>query len=538
MVDKCYKHQKKIIFVMRFFTNLTFCEMRTTRLPLLGTFALASTLASCANAASDDKQPNIIIIYADDLGFGDVSANGATEISTPNIDRIAKSGVRFTNFHSTAATSTPSRFSLLTGTYAWRVPNTAIAPGNGELVIPSETKCIPAMLKEANYNTGIVGKWHLGLGTERGKQDWNGIIAPGPEAIGFDYSFIIPATADRTPCVFIENQRVVNLDPNDPIEISYAKPFEGVPTGKDNPELLKLHPSHGHNNTIINGISRIGHMKGGKSAEWIDEEIADRITEKAVSFITESSKSDKPFFLYFATTDVHVPRAPHPRFVGTTTMGARGDAIMEFDWSVGEILDIIEELGIADNTLVILSSDNGPVVDDGYQDRAVELLGDHTPSGEFRGGKSSAFEAGTRVPTFAQWGKRIKANSSSNAAISHVDIFASLASLVGINLEEEDAPDSQDMMKAILGKDKNGREYIIGHSQTHSITKGDWKYIKENPKLKGPVYVKVTNTEMGTDKIPQLYNLKDDIGEQNNLAEHYPEKVKELSELLEKEINR
>ncbi len=191
-------------------------------------------------------------------------------------------------------------------------------------------------MKSAGYTTGVVGKWHLGLGPEGGP-DWNGEIKNGPLDIGFDYSFIIPATGDRVPCVFVENRRVVGLDPEDPITVSYNNKVGDWPTGKENPELLKMHPSHGHDMTIVNGISRIGYMTGGKSALWVDEDIADVITGKAVNFI-EGNK-DKPFFLYFATHDIHVPRVPNQRFVGKSGMGPRGDAILEFDWSVGEIIE-------------------------------------------------------------------------------------------------------------------------------------------------------------------------------------------------------
>ena len=221
----------------------------------------AAAWCSRAIAALNSSQPNIVLIYADDVGYGDLSCYGATRVHTPNLDRIAAGGLRMTNAHASSATCTPSRYSLLTGEYAWRKPGTAILPGDAALIIKPGTATIPAMLKAKGYRTGVVGKWHLGLGS--GDVDWNGKIKPGPLEIGFDYSFIVPATPDRTPCVYVENRRVVDLDPKDPISVSYREAYPSEPTGKANPELLKMHPSHGHDQAIVNGVSSIGYMKGG-----------------------------------------------------------------------------------------------------------------------------------------------------------------------------------------------------------------------------------------------------------------------------------
>jgi arylsulfatase A-like enzyme len=284
----------------------------TTKEILTGTALAAFAALNPVRSQNADK-PNIIVIYADDLGYGDVSCYGATRLKTPNIDRLASKGLRFTNAHCTSATSTPSRYSLLTGEYAWRRPGTGILPGDASAIILPDRYTMPSVLKSAGYTTAAVGKWHLGLGP-KGGPDWNGTIKPGPEDIGFDYSFIIPATGDRVPCVFVENGHVAGLDPSDPIKVDYNQKIGDWPTGRENPELLKMHPSHGHDMTIVNGSSRIGFMTGGRSALWTDEDIADTITEKAVRFIERNK--DRPFFLYFATHDIHVPRVPHPRFAG------------------------------------------------------------------------------------------------------------------------------------------------------------------------------------------------------------------------------
>lgn len=369
--------------------------------------ALAASSQDKPQKPSLPQNPNIIIILADDLGYGDLECYGAKNVKTPHINRLAERGIQFTNTHAAASTSTPSRYSLLTGEYAWRQPGTDVAPGNAGMIIRPERYTMADMLKSCGYATAAIGKWHLGLGDKEGQQDWNAPLPMSLADIGFDYHYIMAATADRVPCVFIENGSIANYDPENPIEVNYHTNFPGEPTGKDNPELLyNQKSSHGHDMSIVNGIGRIGYMKGGGKALWKDENIADSITQHAIQFI--DNHKDSPFFMYFCTNDVHVPRFPHNRFRGKNPMGVRGDAIAQFDWSVGRIMHTLDSLGIADNTLIILSSDNGPVVDDGYDDRAEELLNGHSPAGPFRGNKYSAFEGGTMVPAIISWPAVIK----------------------------------------------------------------------------------------------------------------------------------
>ena len=488
--------------------------------------AVILVLALGALPAAAQTRPNVVIIYADDLGYGDVSAYGATRLKTPNIDRLAHEGLRFTDAHSAAATCTPSRYALLTGEYAWRRPGTGILPGDAGLVIDTDRPTLASIFRGAGYTTGIVGKWHLGLGPAGGP-DWNGDIRPGPLELGFDDAFIMAATGDRVPTVYIDDRRVAGLDPADPISVHYKQPVGDGPTGRDNPGLLRMHPSHGHDQTIVNGISRIGYMTGGKAALWTDEDMGDVFTRRAVSFIERHRAA--PFFLMYASHEPHVPRVPHPRFAGATPMGPRGDAIAQLDWSVGEILSTLDRLDLARNTLVLFTSDNGPVVDDGYRDEAVEKLGDHGPAGAFRGGKYSAFEGGTRVPFVVRWPARVKPGVS-DALVSQVDLLASFAAMVDRLLPSGAGPDSQNMLDALLGTSRTAREHLVEQAGTLAIRQGRWKYIAPG---KGPRVNQNTNIELGNDPLPQLYDLANDPGERTNLAASQPEKARELGALLD-----
>ncbi|MCA6075124.1 arylsulfatase [Fulvivirga sp. 1062] len=471
---------------------------------------MAVLFSSCGK---QDKQPsperpNIIIIYLDDLGYGDVSAYGSTTISTPNMDRLANEGLKFTRGYAASATCTPSRYALLTGTYPWRNKNARILPGTAPLLIDTSMITLPKMLRQQGYKTGIVGKWHLGLGD--GSIDWNEQISPGPNEVGFDESYILAATQDRVPTVYIENGNVVGLEETDPIMVSYSENFEGEPTALDHPEMLKMKWDHGHNNSIVNGIPRIGFMKGGQRARWIDEDMADVFLEKAREFIHNQRES--PFFLYYALQQPHVPRTPHPRFVGATSMGPRGDVIAEADWCIGELMKTLEEEGLLENTLIILSSDNGPVINDGYLDQAVELLGDHKPSGPLRGGKYSLFEAGTRVPFLAFWKGYIEPGTS-DAMISQIDLAASLAELTGSSATFRD---SENMLPVLLGRSQDGRKTLITEATGRTaLHYENWLVIPPN---NGPEVFQNVNIESGNSAEYQLYDLTTDLSQQKNLA--------------------
>ena len=480
--------------------------------------------ANAQNEKSKKKSPNIVVIYADDLGYGDVGAYGATELKTPNMDKLANGGIRFTNGYATSATCTPSRYGLLTGIYPWREKDAKILPGTAPLLIKTSQMTIPKMLKEKGYHTGIVGKWHLGLG--EGNLDWNQKIAPSPNEVGFDYSHIMAATQDRVPTVYIENGFVVGLDPKDPIEVNYEKNFEGIPTAITNPELVNMKWHHGHNNSVVNGIPRIGFMKGGKSAIWSDVDMSDHFLGKANEYV--KNHKNEPFFLYYAIQQPHVPRTPHPRFVGKSGMGPRGDVILEADWIIGEFIKTLEKEGLLENTLIVFSSDNGPVLNDGYYDDAVEKLGNHKPTGPLKGGKYSLFEAGTRVPFVVNWPSTIQP-AVSDALVCQIDLLSSLAALVGSDVK---TADSENLIKVFTGKKSKGRkDLVLEASSKTAFRQGDWAMI---PPYKGPAVNKEVNIEIANHKNYQLYNLKEDIGQEHNLAQSNPEKLKEMIACFEK----
>ena len=488
--------------------------------------ALLTLTVQSVKAQVTPQKPNIILIYIDDLGYGDIGVNGAVGVKTPNIDYLANNGVNFSDAHCSASTCTPSRYSLLTGSHAFR-SQAAILPGDAPLLINPKKGTLPSMLKKAGYATGVVGKWHLGLGN--GSLDWNKEISPGPREIGFDYSFLIPATGDRVPCVFVENQKVVGLDPNDPIKVSYSERIEGYPIGTDHPELLKVDADVQHKNTIINGVSHIGYMSGGKKALWADEEFPFVLTNKATDFIEKNKKT--PFFLFYSFHDIHVPRLPHPNFQGKSRMGARGDAIAQMDWCVGEIMKKLKATGLEKNTIIIFSSDNGPILQDGYADKAAELVGKHKPAGIYTGTKYSIYEGGNRMPTIVYWKGTVKPKKS-NALLTQIDLYASLDSSVKQPISAGDAPDSQNFMDSWLGKSDAGTEYLLEEGYTYALRKGDWKYIKPT-KSNGAEWMKNKQIDIGHRAEKRLFNLKTDVAETKNLAAEHPDILRELEQKLE-----
>lgn len=478
---------------------------------------LAALGLSLNLAAFSVEKPNIIVIMADDLGYGDISAYGTKSFRTPHIDQLATEGQRFTSGYCSASTCTPTRYSLLTGTYAFRRPNTGIAPPNSPALIQPGTETLPSVLQSVGYETAVVGKWHLGLGGPDGP-DWNGDLKPGPLEIGFDYSFLLPTTNDRVPQVYVRNHNVVDLDPNDPLWVGQNKPSEDHPTGITHRDTLKMDWTHGHNSTIHNGISRIWFYTGGHAARFRDEDLADKWVEESVKWIEQNK--DSPFFLFFSSHDLHVPRIPHERFQGATSLGYRADVIVQLDWCVGEIMKTLKRLDLEENTMIVFCSDNGPVMDDGYADLALENLGDHKAGGPFSGGKYSVYEGGTRTPFITWWKGRINPGVS-DEVVSTVDLAASFASLTGAELTDDACLDSIDVMDALLGEGgAKGRDHLIqqdnGRGGNYGLRVGKWKLQRHDSKSARNV---VVETKLANTKVNQyrLFDLSKDPAEKNDL---------------------
>ncbi|HEX7261945.1 MAG TPA: arylsulfatase [Luteolibacter sp.] len=485
------------------------------------TFPIPALIAATliCGFASGASKPNVIVILADDLGYGDTNCYGAKpeHVKTPGIDRLAKEGLRFTDAHSPAAVCTPSRYSLLTGEYAFRNRKEwGILPGDAPLGIKPGSYTLPEMFRSSGYLTGFVGKWHLGLGDGKATTDWNGEIKPGPLEVGFTSAFFMPATGDRVPTVFLRDRRVENLDPADPIQVNYKQKIGNWPTGTENPEqagVLCGAKGAGHQGTVTTGVSRMGWMTGGKSALWDDEQLMDRLTGEAVRFITDNR--EKPFFLYFATHGIHEPRVPAKRFVGKSGAGVYGDQIEELDDSVKRIIQTLEDLKLTDNTLIVFSSDNGgsPQVGQPRGDMTAYNYGErvnlngHVPNGVLRGGKYNAFEGGTRVPLIVRWPGHIAAGATSEALISHTDLQSSFARLLGVTLPATAAPDSMEILDALTGKSQSGRHELVEHryGPDLALRVGPWKWING-----------------------QLFDLSNDLSETRDLAKEQPERAKAM----------
>jgi len=458
---------------------------------------------------TDGRAPNIVLIYADDLGYGDLSCYGAIKISTPNIDRLAKEGRLFTDAHSTSAVCSPSRYALLTGEYPLRVGLYGAVFAKGELQIDTQKTTLPIMLKRKGYATACIGKWHLGFCNEP-KPDWNKDLKPGPLELGFDYYYGFPVVNSNTPYVYVKNHRVVGLDPADPL---YYKRGGKSPT-KAYPEKKTENP-------------RKENVIGGQAAHdlYVDEEVAEHLTGKALQWMNEQNA---PFFLYYASHNIHHPFTPHPFFHGKSECGLYGDFVEELDWTVGQIMAALEKFSVANNTLVIFTSDNGGMFNEGGT-KAIEM--GHTPNGKLKGQKFGAFEGGHRIPLIARWPGKIPAGSTSDAFMANMDLFPTFAAITGQKLTPDEALDGVNQLAALVDEDGvSARDELIiqPNKRTHtSLRQGDWVYI---PVAGGGGFIK---PEKG-DKARQLYNLKEDPYQENNRIADNPERADAMAKRLSK----
>lgn len=488
------------------------------------------------------ERPNVVLIIADDLGYGDLGCYGGTAIPTPRLDQMASEGIRMERAYAPASTCTPTRFSIMTGRYPWRPQkrSTAILDGDAPLAIEPGAPTLPQVLGDAGYHTELVGKWHLGIGDGENVVDFNDYVGPGPLEVGFQKAFYIPATVDRVPCVFIDNHAVAGLDPADPIRVSYSKRVGGVAVGDADAPKLKYGGDKQHSNAVVNGISRIGFMAGGEAARWVDEKITDTLGDRAISAVERGAASEKPYFLMLGLHDPHKPHAPHPRFVGKSACGRRGDAIVQMDWVVGEVLDAIDRSGEGDNTIVVFTSDNGGIIYDGYYDGAVQDLNDHLCNGPLRGHKYLRFEGGCRVPTLVRWPSRVHPGVS-DALFLLTDLLASFADLAGVrSLPPNAGQDSIDLSGVLLDASATSlRNYAIlqGIGKRLAVVTRDWKFL---PKTSGGKPRDIgsgadprdTRFSEATSYEDMLYDLQEDVGETVNVVEKHPEVAERLRGLL------
>ncbi|MCH2201753.1 MAG: arylsulfatase [Fuerstiella sp.] len=464
------------------------------------------------------EQPNIIYILADDLGIGDVgSFNPDGKIATPFMDRLAAEGMKFTDAHSGSAVCTPTRYGILTGRYAWRTHlSSGVLWGYSMPLIASGRLTVASLLRQQGFNTACVGKWHLGLEWVRkdpkvqpvdGSQelwhnyDFSGRIASGPNQVGFDDFFGIPASLDMQPHVYIQNDHVTSV-PMRIIDGSTGKRFW---------------------------------RKGPVGDDFRHTEVLDKLTDRAVEYINAQS-TDKPFFLYFPLPAPHKPILPTKRFEHKSGLNEWGDFVMQVDWTIGQVMQAVDARGLAENTLLIVTSDNGATP--GADFAALGSKG-HDPSGRFRGHKADIFEGGHRVAFIARWPSVIPSGTMCDDTICHTDLLATVAEIIGVNLPGNAGEDSVSILPLMnQTAERPIREATVHHSinGAFSIRRGKWKlcFCPGSGGWSSP-----RPSEAKEQEVPaiQLFDLSSDIAETNNVQADHPELVEELSNLLQRYIN-
>lgn len=491
--------------------------------------------------AAEETPPNVVLIFADDLGYGDLGCYGATKVRTPNIDQLAADGRRFTDAHSVSAVCTPSRYALLTGQYPVRANNGrgvwGPAPITSPLIVDTKKTTIADVFKAAGYDTGVIGKWHLGFGTD--KNTWQEPLRPGPLDLGFDYYFGMPVVNSAPPYVYVENDRVVGSDPGDPLVYLGRN-------GKGSTPITPIPPEAANRSANAFGGAKQAH------ALFNDYQVGTTFAEKSVEWI--SQRKEKPFFLYLATTNIHHPFTPAKRFQGTSECGLYGDFIHELDWIVGEVLTCLDDNGLSDNTLVIFTSDNGGMFNLGGQ---AAFAAEHKQNGNLLGFKFGVWEGGHRVPMIVRWPGKVPAGTVSQQLIGNVDMLATFAAVTGQTLEKSQQADSVNVLPAFVDEPHRPiRDHLVlaPHKGTHlSVRKGRWMYIPrqgsggfggKKPKdhtfagpaaasFVGSVNSDIANGSIRKDAPPaQLYDLKTDVNQTRNVFPEHPEVVDELKALL------
>ncbi len=455
---------------------------------LIGLAVMTLLLGSPANVFAG--RPNVVLIVADDLGYGDLSCYGGEgRIETPNCDRLAEEGLRFTQAYTAASVCTPARYSLLTGRYPWRTWLKKGVVGNTPAMIDPDMFTIADLFKSAGYKTAAIGKWHIGFGDRDQKDlDWNAEIPKGPCEIGFDYFFGMPVSHFYPPYVYIENRRVYNLDPSDPLSLEWPA-GGGMPT-----------------------------QHGGAAATYQQENAGRELANRACTFIEKNG--DSPFFLYYAAIEPHTPFAPHPDYHGRSDAGLYGDFVAQFDDGVGRIFQTLEKQGVAENTIVILTSDNGGISSGNGHFKNSNIT--YNPNVPLRGDKGDALEGGLRVPFLIRWPGSVKPRAVSDEVICLTDLPAAFAGLLDVSMPDGAAEDSRNILEALRGG-ASPKDPIVLQSRAgfHILRQGEWVYLD--------VAHEGDYDSRGDAGTPgQLYNLSDDLHQDDNLFKKYPERVQAM----------
>jgi arylsulfatase A-like enzyme len=472
--------------------------------------ALLLTPAAALHAADARRpagKPNVVLILADDLGYGDVGSYGATRIRTPNIDRLAREGRRFTNAYAPGSVCSPSRYGLMAGRYAWREPRhplTGVHSPAGPLLFDRDRLTLARLFQRSGYRTAAVGKWHLGFGEgddPRKQYDWSQQeIEPGPLEVGFDSFYGMAGNAGNHPRIYIENHRFAGRKPGD----------------------------------VVRRVGRSKLEPWSPDAEFEQDRVAGDIARKGVEFIERSAGSGEPFFLYFASNIAHGSITPAAAFAGKSDCGPYCDFVQELDAHVGWLLDALSRAGIADDTLVLFTNDNGGVVAEGERPAAqwqAKQAG-HAISGALRGGKRSIYEGGLRVPFIVRWPGHVPAGTTSDAMLCLTDVLATFAALLGDELPDGAGEDSFDALSAWKGEPGSRvRESVVLASAAgiFAIREGDWKLIERNESLPGS---RGWRSKAEAENQDQLFHLLEDPGEKQNLWAQRPEIAKRLTGLL------